>query len=486
MFGSRKAWRRIACLLGGLCLGGALSLPGELRAEAAAPPSQTNGNDNKKPGLGVALPPQLSGVPVLDLASCKAIALSKQPAIGAAQASYQAALARQRGLDTICVPRFLARDLPIRKTQAAVGVSAAQLEIQRVQLDAVYAVTFGYLSAQYAAEQHALLDSSRTRLVELKDGVKAGLDAGKTNIREEDLPRVDVYLGIVDGRIEESVQGEQRAMSALREALAADPHSPLVLRATGLFRLEPDLSKDQLVADALARRPEVQQATLLSQTHALEVEAQGMKRLFPTSPTFASGSDIHSRPLPAGSYDEQYKPAALGPEMPVTINGDCGARAEIARAYEQRSGSLLEKTRNLIVLETEQAYFRYLEARRKLPVLQEAARKAQEVFDATDKSFKAGRREVAVRDWLQAGSQVTEVKSQVNQVRYQLLVALAGLERATACGYQPGFELAPTTDPPEQKRKEKKENDKEKIDSPKGGKPGKGAEDSANRPGPNL
>jgi outer membrane protein TolC len=519
MLGFCTAKRRLASLLGGLCVGGALALPALVQAgELAAPPinvarpadnnadkdedndkkdakNDKAGSKDEKRGLGTAVPPHLAGVPVLDLASCKTIALTKQPAIAAALASYQAAQARQNALDTVRVPNFLARDLPLRKTQSAVGVKIAHLDVQRVQLDTVYSVHFSYLSAQYAAEQHLLLDNSRERLLRLQDGVRAGLKAGKTNIRKEDEARVEYALNVLDARLEEARMGEQRALSALREALGVDPCSPLIVRATGLYRLKPDLDKDRAVADALARRPEIQQATLLVQVHGIEVDAQAMKRLFPTSPTFASGSDIHSRPLPAGSYDEQYRPAAVGPEMPVTINGCDSARAEVAKTYHERSGSVLEKTKNLIALETEQAYLRYLESCRKLPRLIEAARNAQAVFDATDAAFQKGERATTVRDWLNAGGTVTELRSQVNTARYQLLVALAGLERATACGFQAGFELAPTTDPPEpDQTKKDKEEDKdkddknggngknEKLDAPKKDNGGKKGADKDNEP----
>src|SRR4051794_13513874 len=140
MLGSRTAWRRIACLVGGLCVGGAVALPNGLWAETAAPfaspiaqanKDKDNGkkddkNDNGKKdgkdetkGAGTALPAHLAGVPVLDLSACKSVALTKQPAIAAALASYQAALARQNSLNTVHVPNFLARDLPVRKTQAS-------------------------------------------------------------------------------------------------------------------------------------------------------------------------------------------------------------------------------------------------------------------------------------------------------------------------------------------------------------------------------
>lgn len=475
MFGFRTAWRRIAFVLGGVCLGGALTFSGDLVAADNKNNDKKNNDANNKAeaprGLGTGLPPQLAGVPVLDLPACKALALAKQPALAVAHAGHQAALARQRGLDTVRVPNFLARDLPIRKQQAAVGVDVAHLEIQRVQLDAVYAVTYSYLSAQYAAEQRAMLEDARTRLLELRNEVPKGIAAGKTNFRKEDLNRIDVTLRFLDSRLEEAAQGEQRAMSALREALGIDSHSPLILRAAGLPRLTPTLDRERLISLALARRPEIQQASLLCQVHGLEVEAQGTRRLFPTAPTFAAGSDLHARPLPAGQYDEQYRPAAIGPDMPVTINGDCGARAEIARAYQQRCGPMLEKTKLLLTLETEQAYFRYLEASRKLPLLQESLTHAREVFETTRSLVIGGKREGTVPNLLLSGTQVSELRGQINLTRYQLLVALAGLERATACGYQPAFELAPTTDPPEpkkpQEKQKKDDDDAEKLNAPR-------------------
>src|SRR5262245_3204255 len=53
MFGSRTGWRRVACLVGGLCVGGALSLPSSLWAAEAAQlpallPTRAADKDQKK------------------------------------------------------------------------------------------------------------------------------------------------------------------------------------------------------------------------------------------------------------------------------------------------------------------------------------------------------------------------------------------------------------------------------------------------------
>jgi hypothetical protein len=397
MIGTRSTWRRLRHrLLGALAAPGLLIATADLFAQdGPAPPS--------------ALPAVVApvDVPVLDLAACKAMALARQPALAAAQASYSAAIARQHGLETLRLPTFLVRDLKVRREQAAVGVCIAQAEVERVKLDTLYSVTFSYLSVQYAIEQRKLVDKAingeppRTGLEEFLKRVKT------LNFRKEELDRVEAYLELARSRREETILGEERAKSALREAVAADPHLPLLLTATGQVCPNPVVSKDQLLADALTRRPEILQVNLLAQVHGLEVDAQGAYKLLLRVPTFASGSDIHVRPLPAGSYDERYKPAAVGPEMPPVF-----------------------------------AYLRYLEAFNRLQSLEKAAKKAHEAFDRIDDRFQKANVAI-IRDWLEAGTLSMELQSQINQARYQMQVALAGLERATAGAFQAGFETAP-------------------------------------------
>ena len=83
----------------------------------------------------------------------------------------------------------------------------------------------------------------------------------------------------------------------------------------------------------------------------------------------------------------------------------------------------------------------------------------------------AGKRDATIPNLLAIGSQLTELRGQVNQVRYQLLVALAGLERATAGGYCPDFEFAPTCDPIVVDESSNKDNEKDKKEQD--GKPEK-------------
>jgi outer membrane protein TolC len=375
-----------------------------------------------------------------DLQTCRKIALEHQPAVAAARASLAAAAARAHAVENLHVPSFLARDLPIRRKQAALGVVVAEAGVARAEADALYGVTFSYLAALYAAEQRQVVDNALANLRHLREGVEAALAAGKTNVSKPDLQKVDVYLLSVRGRREEAVQGEQRALSALREALGAGPDQcPLVPAGRRMPRINPPVDCGQVTALALSRRPELVQAANAAQVTGYEVDAQ-RARLLPNARTFAANSDLHAQPIPPGSYDEQYHPGAVAPEMPAMLTGSRCDRVEQARAYSARAFAVADKTRGLIALEAEQAYLRWREASNKLPLLDRAAVGAKEVFmDVRDK-FDKGLGRITVDQWLSAGTLATDLRVEANRARYQQLLALAALERVTAGGFCAGLD----------------------------------------------
>jgi outer membrane protein TolC len=416
----------------------------------------------------------------LDLATCQALAAQHQPAIRAAQASLEAALVRARGLDHLHVPSFLARDLPTRRQQAAIGISVAEAGVHAAANNTRFAVTYCYLAALYATEQETVL---RGTLAELQELRRVTIPYLKGEEKDENAPRylamIETYLAVVQARTEEAVQGRERALSGLREAVGLPPCTPITLSRRTLFDLNPPVDLKQSVALALARRPELIQAAYGVEVSNLEVCAQAARR-FPSVPTFASGSDLHAQPLPAGVFNSEYKPGALGMEMPVTMNGPRADRVEQARVLAGRAEVVTEKTRNLIVLDVEQAWLRWTEASRQLPLYLEARKHAQTRQEEARKVFRpGGRARVNTEQYLGIAEQATRVRLAVNESRYRLLVALASLERATALGCIAGFESAPL-DPPILQEAEKKETEKNTSDKDKNGNSDKGRDKTGN------
>ena len=123
MDGSRRPWRRLSArLAGGLVAPGLFILAAQVRADQPALPSAVQAHT--APASEIRSAP-LAVVAPLDLAACRALALEKQPGIAAARSTLAAAITRQQALEKLCVPTFLARDLPTRRKNRRAWVITA-------------------------------------------------------------------------------------------------------------------------------------------------------------------------------------------------------------------------------------------------------------------------------------------------------------------------------------------------------------------------
>ncbi|HVS36729.1 MAG TPA: TolC family protein [Gemmataceae bacterium] len=443
---SRSVWRRVRSLTS-LAAPVLFTLSGGLRPPLAAlaaepPPAATV----------TASAPVVAQV--FDLHSCREYAVEHQPAVAAARAALTAAQLKAEALDNLHgLPALLARDLPIRRQQACLGVEAAQAELNAAEWDARYSATYCYLAALYALEQQRTAQDILKKplgLDYLRDTVDTIVKNGsRKDVTEKHKVLVRGYIALVSGRQAEADQGYERAIAALREALNIAPGCPIELADKVLPRSDAVPDRAQVVELAVARRGEVALATIAEQVLCLEVDAQG-RLLLPSARTFASGSDIHARVLPAAQYDPDYKPGPVGPEMPANLIGSRRERQDQAGAYHARGEAVTEKTRNLIALETEDAYLRWAQYDTEAKKLTEAAGGFAEFADAQSQKFDpqtAGY--PTVDDVLNAQQKATQVRIEAVEARFRRLAVLANLERLTAGAFCSGLE-APVVEKPKQ------------------------------------
>jgi outer membrane protein TolC len=184
------------------------------------------------------------------------------------------------------------------------------------------------------------------------------------------------------------------------------------------------------------------QAATAEQITSLEIDAQHAI-LLPTGRTFAAGSDIHAQPLQAGSNGQEYKPAAVGLEMPTTLAGSKQARMEQAGHYHDRAVAVADKTRQLIALEAEDAFLRWQEKSTKARKLQQAAAESQKFSDRLRRKFDPKQTSYpTLNDVLHAGVITTRLEIEALEGQFQALVALAALERVTAGGFCVDFDAS--------------------------------------------
>jgi outer membrane protein TolC len=418
-----------------------VSLPSAGRSEDAAP----------------AVLPQATGSTPLTLRSCRQTALENQPAIAAAQGTLKAAVDRLNALENLRVPTLLARDLPIRRKQAALGVAIAQAGVTQAESETFHAVTSSYLGALYAAQQLRLVhDPENGILRRIKDLQSLVTDEKiRSQRRDVTLPQheelVKSFLQTLDGRIQEAEQGKLRALAALREGMGVGVETAIVMpeRELPCPRIQPRLP--ELIAMAQSRRGEMIQAAIFADVVCLEIDAQGTT-CRPSVKTFASGSDIHAKPIPAGEAGGvKFRPVMVGPEMPTFLNGSRDARVRQARDYYERAQALTTKTRNLMALEAEDLYRRWLEKSRKATHLEKAYQQSRIFSDKLKETYVGSRKGdyPNLDEVIHAGLITTRLQLEWKEAHYESLLALAALERATAGGFYVDFDLDAPCEPNE-------------------------------------
>jgi outer membrane protein TolC len=389
--------------------------------------------------------PAPASAPVLDkpasstltLMACRRMALENQPALRAAQASLAAATDRAAALDRLHA--LLSREIPIRRQQASLGVTIAHAGVVNAEADAIYGVTYSYLAAVYAAQQLKVADEAEENLNAVLTKFKK---ARKSDVRKDILAEhehaIAAYQELVRARRYEAIEGRERALAALREALGVDDTFVIDLPRE-LPKIPASLQKDTILALAVARRGELVQAVTLAKVVALECDAQAATCL-PTARTFASGSDIHVRPVPTGSYGLEYVPAAVAPEMPTQLAGSRSARIQQAHDYADRADAVAQKTRNLIVLEAENAYRLWREKSASATRLQKAHAEAEKYAGplspgSIGERFDPERERYPSLDVvLQSGLSATRLHVDSLRTWFESLAALAMVERVTAGG----------------------------------------------------
>jgi outer membrane protein TolC len=389
--------------------------------------------------------PATDSTPPLTLDACLRIAAEQQPALAARRASLAAAQEGYRGALELCLPTFIVRDLPIRRQQALLGITIAEASLNQAEWETVYAVTRTYFGIVYAQQQQRVVDdlanSLRFYQERVHDLVSKGEGPKEWSRSSEE--KITIYLELAEVRRAEALRGMERANAALREAMGIAPDSPLRISAQTLPAPNVTPNRGEIIALALARRGEMVQVVTAAEVTDLEVAAQG-KSIMPRVTTFAFGADIHAHPVPQGISNTEYRPGATGLEMPPSLAGPRCSRVAHARDLSARATAVVDKTRNLIALEAEDKYYKWEEASRKVSQSQTAAQSGSRLAKNTRSDFRAGLN-VRIEDILTSEALAAQAGAAHNEALYELVVALADLQRVTAGGFDPGLNTLENT-----------------------------------------
>ena len=392
----------------------------------------------------VRAPAQSSSSPLperpLRLVDCLAISEERQPSLLVARARLAASQSKLAALESLDGPVVrLRHDLPIRRQQARLGIDAATADLARLETENRYVVTRAYLSVLYARAQRSVLDNLIDDLKYLRERVRASVekkDRPEWTVATVNL--ITLYLRRSEARRAEADRGIALSLAAVREALGVEPTVCLDIADEPIPQPTVQVCRTDILAAAVARRGEVIEAGLASEAAVLEIDVQAAKcRRRPVN-TFAAAADLHANHVPQPIYGEEFRPGGIPLAMPNVLSGPRAGRVETAQNFSAQAAAVAQKTRNLAILEAEEAYYLWEEWSQKTVLLREAdtiaTRLGRELHEQFRGSLK-GLIETLVPESLLAA----QTRTDYNEALFRRAIALAALERVSGGAFHSGL-----------------------------------------------
>lgn len=376
------------------------------------------------------------------LAEALSIAHEKHPILVASRASMNAAVLKNRGFDDVRrgVAGILMKDMDTRKQQVDLGIKAAMAEYEQAQHEVNYAVIRCYYTVVYARLQvkvaKDLVDQLEVYLEQVHKIVtsKGGGVRGITKDTEDKL--IDI-VAIAKSKQIEAECGVDRARAILREAMGLGAESKVDVIEEQLPLIKASIERETVLAHAITRRGEAQLAQIGADVTRLEIIAQWSRKFTVQVPTYANGSDVHGRHVPAPHREPDYKPGAIPPDMPDRFIGKRETRTMIAGQHAERAQAAAEQAKNLLAMEGDIAYSKWVEATRKVEEAYTRAAKASKELIERQREATGGN--LTKEDILTNEVAAAKTFASLNEAIFEQVAALANLERVTAGGVRVNF-----------------------------------------------
>jgi hypothetical protein len=379
----------------------------------------------------------------LTLGECLALGQERQPSIHAATASLAAS---ERGYLALIglrpIAELLSPDVPVRKLQSQRGLVAAAAEVMKVRQENTYDICRLYFTYVYATQQEQTASEIVEQLESFfeiaKEFLKLPVPDPKVKVNEFSLGDIDAVISEVRELREEASTGRKKAYFALKEAMGVPRDFEFVLRDKELPLMGGTVDQETVVNLALGRRTELVQAAVLVDVTRLEVCAQQKLERRSRAHTFASGTDLHSRFIPAPVRNGEYRPGAIIPEMPPEIVGNVNDRVDRMNQHLKMHEAAYQKVSGLVQLEAVNAFLNWDAATRRVKDSREAHERAQALVE---KARTAAQTKMEPELLVRTESLASKAQARYVKAVHELVLALIALERVTAGGVVPAFQM---------------------------------------------
>ncbi len=380
----------------------------------------------------------------LRLGDCLRISEERQPSLVVARARLESAVSKLASLESLDGPVARMRhDLPIRREQARLGIDAARANLTRLQIENRYIVIRSYVSVLYARAQKKVLDAFIDDLKYIRErvsGPSEKRDQQEWSVSPVDL--VTINLRRTEARHAEAERGIALALAALREAMGLDLTVCFTIADEPIPQPVVRVSHEEILEAAATRRSEVVAANLASEATVLETDAQAARCRRGAVNTYAAASDLHANHVPQPIFGEEFRPGGIPLAMPDILVGPRDGRVATAQNFTVQAAAVAQKTRNLAILEAEEAFYLWQEWSQKVVLLGEAERIASRLGGELHEQFRGSLRRL-VEALLPESLLATQIRTDYNEALFRQAISLAALERVTGGAFCSGLENVP-------------------------------------------
>ncbi|QSA96655.1 TolC family protein [Methylococcus sp. EFPC2] len=311
-----------------------------------------------------------------------------------------------------------------RKKAAELGVEAAELQRAALRNDLAAAVTAAYYAA-LAAPQHVEVARRSLAAVEnelgharheYQAGARLKADVLSLEVRRSEAREAELHA-------ENAVELTRSALKRLVGLGAADRLAVRENATPAPSEIKDELA--ELIAEGLARRPEMQAASRVVEMREKEVRAEKGGHLPRINAYAAYGLNERSP-----EFDFRHDNLTLGVNAEVDLfsGGAVSARISGSERKLAEARAAQEKARLAIEDEIQQARANFQEAEARREVAENAAQAAAEALRLVNEEYRAGA--ATVTRFLEAEADRARSETRAVTARYDIQVAKANLQKA--------------------------------------------------------
>jgi outer membrane protein TolC len=272
--------------------------------------------------------------------------------------------------------------------RAEIGQRASELQVTRTEQLTRFHVAQAYYSILLVLDQYRVVERAERHAKNTGRLAQSLYDEGDTSITSVDTLRASTFQNLYGEQRVGLARSYERAYAALKLAMGFEQSFDFMIVDRGLGFSPVEFSSDEVIAAALARRPEIVQARLGMQAAAWQRRG-AQAEYAPDVVAFASFSTISDDASFPNPNDSEEWSAGVGASLPLFVGGRRTAQVRQAHFTQAQARDRYNQARQFVTQEAQDAYLEYREMLERSQAALEAANDAEQALSDLNRRYQS-------------------------------------------------------------------------------------------------